>query len=155
VTILDDRPTAVSGRLDALVRDLLVEEGYPNRTEVTVHTVDAVSMAERNREAFGIQRPTDVLSFPVDGLMPGVVPDVADDGPPIVLGDVFIAPTIVAERASVHGFDEESELALMAVHGVLHLLGYDHAEPEDEKEMFELQRQLLLTFLATRGRPSA
>ena len=60
-----------------------------------------------------------------------------------------------SEQAREAGHATEEELLLLTTHGILHLLGYDHAEPEEEKEMFELQRQLLLTFLATRGRPTA
>ena len=143
MTILEDQPTSISGRLDALVRDVLIDRGYPDRTEVTIHTVDVDTIAERNREAFGKHHPTDVVSFPVEDLSPGAVPAVDDDGPPLVLGDVFIAPAIVSERAIQHGFDPDSELALMAVHGVLHLLGYDHVDDADAEAMETIETRVL------------
>ncbi len=69
-----------------------------------------------------------------------------------MLGDIVLCPAVAARQAQVAGHAAEEELLLLTVHGLLHLLGYDHAEAVEEKEMFELQRQLLLTFLATRGR---
>jgi probable rRNA maturation factor len=72
-----------------------------------------------------------------------------------VLGDIVLCPSFAAKQAAKAGHATEEELLLLTTHGILHLLGYDHAEPEEEKEMFELQRQLLLTFLAGRGRPEA
>ena len=70
-----------------------------------------------------------------------------------MLGDVVLCPRSPRSRPREAGHATEEELLLLTTHGILHLLGYDHAEPEEEKEMFELQRQLLLTFLAGRGRP--
>ena len=72
-----------------------------------------------------------------------------------MLGDIVLCPSVAEKQAATAGHATEEELLLLTTHGILHLLGYDHAEPEEEKEMFELQRQLLLTFLATRGRPGA
>jgi probable rRNA maturation factor len=143
VTILDDHPTSISGSLDALVRDVLVDQGFPDRTEVTVHTVDGAVMAERNADAFGRSEPTDVLSFPLEELSPGSIPGIADDGPPLMLGDVFIAPSVVLERAAMNGFDADSELALMAVHGVLHLIGYDHADDDAADAMESIESRIL------------
>ncbi len=91
--------------------------------------------------------PTDVLSFPMDELRPGT-PD--EPTPAGLLGDVVICPAVAEEQARVAGHSAEEEMLLLATHGILHLLGYDHAEPDEEREMFELQRRLLLTFLAQR-----
>ncbi len=143
MTILDDHPTRISGKLDALVRDVLADQGLPDRTEVTVHTVDIGVMTDRNSEAFGRAEPTDVLSFPVEQLSPGSIPGIADDGPPLMLGDVFISPDIVFERAARNGFDAESELALMAVHGVLHLIGYDHTDDASADVMEAIEARIL------------
>jgi probable rRNA maturation factor len=96
--------------------------------------------------------PTDVMSFPMDELRPGREGTDPQEG---VLGDIVLCPSVAERQARDAGHATEEELLLLTTHGILHLLGYDHAEPEEEKEMFELQRQLLLTFLATRGRPSA
>jgi probable rRNA maturation factor len=91
--------------------------------------------------------PTDVLSFPMDELRPGT-PD--EPTPAGLLGDVVICPPVAEVQALAAGHSAEEEMLLLATHGILHLLGYDHAEPDEEREMFELQRKLLLTFLAQR-----
>ena len=66
----------------------------------------------------------------------------------------MLCPSVAQKQAAEAGHATEEELLLLTTHGILHLLGYDHAEPEEEREMFELQRQLLLTFLSGRGRPA-
>ena len=66
-----------------------------------------------------------------------------------VLGDIVLCPSVAEKQAREAGHATEEELLLLTTHGILHLLGYDHAAPDEEREMFELQRQLLLTFLAT------
>jgi probable rRNA maturation factor len=91
--------------------------------------------------------PTDVLSFPMDELRPGTQDSPSPAGQ---LGDVVLCPAVAAEQALAAGHSTVDELLLLTVHGILHLLGYDHAEPDEEKEMFALQRRLLLTFLARR-----
>ena len=91
--------------------------------------------------------PTDVMSFPMDELRPGRE---GSTGEPGMLGDVVLCPEVAAAQAEAAGHSTAEELLLLTVHGILHLLGYDHAEPEEEKEMFDLQRKLLLTFLAGR-----
>ena len=69
-----------------------------------------------------------------------------------MLGDIVLCPSVAAAQAAAAGHDTMEELLLLTVHGVLHLLGYDHAEPDERVEMFELQRTILLTYLASRGR---
>jgi len=96
--------------------------------------------------------PTDVMSFPMDELRPGREDQDPQEG---VLGDIVLCPSVAATQAKEAGHAPDEELLLLTTHGILHLLGFDHAEPDEEREMFELQRQLLLTFLAGRGRPSA
>jgi probable rRNA maturation factor len=96
----------------------------------------------------GESGPTDVLSFPMDELRPGR--DGAPSGPGL-LGDVVLCPEVARSQAVVAGHTVAEELLLLTAHGVLHLLGYDHAEPDEEREMFDLQRRLLLTFLSTRS----
>ena len=91
--------------------------------------------------------PTDVMSFPMYELRPGRE---GDAGEPGMLGDVVLCPEVAAEQAKAAGHSTTEELLLLTVHGILHLLGFDHAEPAEEKEMFDLQRKLLLTFLANR-----
>ena len=89
--------------------------------------------------------PTDVLSFPMDELRPGAEGDPSEEG---ILGSVVLCPQVAAEQAREAGHSAVEEMLLLTTHGILHLLGFDHAEPEDEREMFALQRHLLLTFLA-------
>ena len=115
--------------------------------ELSVLLVDSDAMAALHVHWMDEAGPTDVLSFPMDELRPGT-----EDGEPEpgLLGDVVICPQVAADQAASTGHSAEHELHLLCTHGILHLLGYDHAEPEEEKEMFTLQRKLLLTFLATR-----
>lgn len=143
MTILDDHPTSISGALDALVRDVLIDQAYPERVEVCIHIVGSEIIRRHNAEALGKDQPTDVVSFPLEDLVPGAAPTVDPDGPPLILGDVFIAPEIVHERAARHGYDPDAEMALMAVHGVLHLLGYDHAEDDEAETMEAIETRIL------------
>jgi len=116
-------------------------------TELSIMLVEVDVMAELHVRWMDEPGPTDVLSFPMDELRPGREGDVT---PPGLLGDIVLCPEVAAQQARVAGHSTAEELLLLATHGILHLLGYDHAETADEKEMFELQRQLLLTFLAQR-----
>ena len=120
--------------------------------ELCIKAVDEDTIAELNLRWLEKEGPTDVLAFPMDELRPGLVNEDPEEG---VLGDLVLCPAVAQRQAETAGHATLAELDLLTVHGILHLLGYDHAAAEEEKEMFELQRQLLLTFLATRGRPSA
>ena len=91
--------------------------------------------------------PTDVMSFPMDELRPGRDGDPTPAG---ILGDVVICPEVAAAQAAEVGHTTAEELLLLLTHGILHLLGFDHVTPEQERQMFGLQRQLLLTFFALR-----
>ncbi len=110
--------------------------------ELSMVLLDTTAMADLHMRWMDLPGPTDVMSFPMDELEPGGRPDAADPGP-AMLGDIVLCPEFAAEQAAAAGHDLAHELALLTVHGVLHLLGYDHAEPDEEKEMFSLQRQLL------------
>jgi probable rRNA maturation factor len=116
-------------------------------TELSIMLVDVAVMAELHVRWMDEPGPTDVLSFPMDELRPGRDGDLTPAG---LLGDIVLCPEVAAQQARVAGHSTAEELLLLATHGILHLLGYDHAEPAEEKEMFDLQRQLLLTFLAQR-----
>ncbi len=116
--------------------------------ELAILFVDEAAMEQLHIRWMDEPGPTDVLSFPMDELRPGT----ADaPTPPGLLGDIVVCPTVAARQATSAGHTPEEEMLLLTTHGILHLLGYDHAEPEEEKEMFALQRRLLLTFLADRG----
>ena len=118
-----------------------------SETELSIMLVEVDVMAELHVRWMDEPGPTDVLSFPMDELRPGREGDVT---PPGLLGDIVLCPEVAAQQARVAGHSTAEELLLLATHGILHLLGYDHAETAEEKEMFDLQRQLLLTFLAQR-----
>ena len=120
--------------------------------ELAIVLVDEGAMEQLHVQWMDLPGPTDVMSFPMDELRPGTEDQ---PSPPGLLGDVVLCPQVAETQAKSAGHPLMDELLLLTTHGILHLLGYDHAEAEEEKEMFELQRQLLLTFLATRGRPTA
>jgi probable rRNA maturation factor len=120
--------------------------------DLCIRLVDEPAMEVLHVQWMDLPGPTDVMSFPMDELRPGREGVEPEEG---VLGDIVLCPSFAAKQAAKAGHATEEELLLLTTHGILHLLGYDHAEPEEEKEMFELQRQLLLTFLAGRGRPEA
>ena len=110
--------------------------------ELSMVLLDSNSMADLHMRWMDLPGPTDVMSFPMDELEPGGRPDAPAPGP-AVLGDIVLCPEFAAEQAAVAGHSLGHELALLTIHGVLHLLGFDHGEPAEEKEMFALQRQLL------------
>jgi probable rRNA maturation factor len=115
--------------------------------ELSMVLLDTAAMADLHMRWMDLPGPTDVMSFPMDELEPGGRPDAPEPGPSM-LGDVVLCPEFAAEQAAAAGHSLDHELALLTVHGVLHLLGYDHAEPEEEKEMFALQRRLLEEWVA-------
>ncbi|MGP7961291.1 rRNA maturation RNase YbeY [Sanguibacter sp. A247] len=117
------------------------------QTELSILMVDTDVMTDLHVQWMDEPGPTDVLSFPMDELRPGTEDEPTPAG---LLGDVVLCPVVAAEQATTAGHSTEEEMLLLTTHGILHLLGYDHAEPEEEKEMFALQRHLLLTFLASR-----
>ena len=129
---------------------VLEGEAYPAGTEVMLSLVDPGRIAELNGEYLGGAGPTDVLSFPIEDLTPGVVPAWPEGGPPLAIGDVVICPEVVAERAGEYGVGLDDEMALMVVHGLLHLIGYDHQTDEDAARMEGLERRHLAAVGRTR-----
>ena len=115
--------------------------------ELSMVLLDLNSMADLHMRWMDLPGPTDVMSFPMDELEPGGRPDAPEPGP-AVLGDIVLCPEFAAEQAAAAGHSLGHELALLTIHGVLHLLGFDHGEPAEEKEMFALQRQLLEEWVA-------
>ena len=107
---------------------------------VAIEFVDADRIAELNLEHRGKTGPTDVLSFPMDELRPTRDDEEPEPG---LLGDVVLCPVVAEAQAKTAGHSTEDELQLLCTHGMLHLLGYDHGEPAEEKEMFDEQRRLL------------
>lgn len=112
--------------------------------EASIHIVDLATIAELHVRWLDLEGPTDVMSFPMDELSPGGGgrPD-ADAPGPSMLGDIVLCPQFAEKQAAAAGHGLDHELALLTVHGCLHLLGYDHATPDEEREMFALQNELL------------
>jgi probable rRNA maturation factor len=111
--------------------------------DVAVMLVDEVAMEQLHVQWMGEPGPTDVLSFPMDELRPGRDGEVSSEG---ILGDIVLCPSVATKQAAEAGHPLMAELQMLTVHGVLHLLGYDHAEPDEEKEMFGLQADILASF---------
>ncbi len=105
--------------------------------------VDEAAMEQLHLQWMDEPGPTDVLSFPMDELRPG-----SDDfqTPAGLLGDIVVCPQVAIAQAETAGHSPLDEMLLLTTHGLLHLLGFDHAEPEDEKEMFGVQRDILVEF---------
>jgi probable rRNA maturation factor len=129
--------------LAAVARFALDQMRIHPLAELSVLLVDEPAMAELHERWMGEPGPTDVLAFPMDELrppQPGAREEAVDPG---LLGDVVLCPQVAAEQAAKAGHSTQDELELLSVHGILHLLGYDHAEPDEHKAMFGLQDQLL------------
>ena len=137
--------------LAALAEHVLAALRVHPLAELSVLLVEPAAMAELHARWMGEPGPTDVLAFPMDELHPG-----RGDGPdppePGLLGDVVLCPAIAREQARAAGHSATDELHLLCTHGILHLLGYDHGEPDEEREMFALQAQLLGSWQQAAGR---
>lgn len=140
-----------------LARDVLVAEGVRGDAELSLLFVDESAIAELNQRFMGADGPTDVLAFPIDDpVVAGRWPDAGSAGPdrddpeptdlPLLLGDVVVCPAVAERQAPTHAGTYDDELALLVVHGVLHVLGHDHAEPDETAVMQERERGLLDRF---------
>ena len=127
-------------RLSRLARYVLDAMRVHPLAELSLVLVDEAPMTDLNMRWMGESGPTDVLSFPMDELRPGGPGRTSDLG---VLGDVIICPQVAERQAKKAGHGLVAEIDLLCTHGILHLLGYDHAEPEEHKEMFGLQAEIL------------
>ncbi|MGQ0825391.1 MAG: rRNA maturation RNase YbeY [Actinomycetota bacterium] len=134
-----------------------VGERYGCGTEMSLLFVDETTIAELNERFLGVDGPTDVLAFPMDDDVPpgGRQPDQGGRGPgaptdpgdpPVLLGDVVLCPAIAKRQADERSAPLDDELALLVVHGVLHLLDYDHLEPEETALMRRREQELLDRF---------
>jgi probable rRNA maturation factor len=127
--------------------------------ELSIVLLDVEAMAALHRQWMDVEGPTDVMAFPMDA------EDLSSEhaessGPPrpdangvgALLGDVVLCPEVAAEQARHAGHSTEAELQLLCTHGILHLLGYDHGEPDEEREMFGLQARLVGDWAERSGR---
>lgn len=135
--------TADEARLSQLARYVLDELRIHPLAELSVILLDEAPMAELHLRWMDEPGPTDVLSFPMDELRPG---SLSGDSEPGILGDVIICPQVAERQAKQADHATQDELDVLCTHGILHLLGYDHAEPEEHQEMFGLQARLLAGF---------
>jgi len=134
--------------MNALAAHVLAAMKVHPDADLTIVFVDEVAMEKLHIEWMDEPGPTDVLSFPMDELRPGSDEKPTDPG---LLGDVVICPTVAERQAIGAGHSTDAEIRLLLTHGILHLLGFDHAEPDEEQAMFALQRQLLESFDAGRA----
>ncbi|MBI2708702.1 MAG: rRNA maturation RNase YbeY [Actinobacteria bacterium] len=152
-----DEPVAVD-RWAGLAEQVLTECGVRGDAELSVLFVDEQAMARLNERFMGQAGPTDVLSFPIDEdvVEVGRSPDSSTAGPdrpppeagdaPVLLGDVVICPAVAARQASAHAGSYDDEVALLVVHGVLHVLGMDHGDEGERAAMQARERDLLARF---------
>jgi probable rRNA maturation factor len=139
----------------SVARYALDEMGVNPLAELSVLLVDLDYMTELNHRWMGGDGPTDVLAFPMDEGSVDHGPGEGSGGEPALLGDIVLCPDVAAKQAVTAEHSTADELHLLTVHGVLHLLGYDHAEPDEEREMFGLQARLLSGWQAkAAGRPA-
>lgn len=152
----DDVPLELH-RWRSLALAALLEEGVRGACELNVYFVDETTIADLNSEHMGKVGPTDVLAFPLDGIevMESQGPGALSRGParphhdhddvPVLLGDVLVCPAVAVKQAPTHAGNLDDELALLIVHGTLHVLGYDHDVDEDRVKMREREVAILMT----------
>lgn len=151
IEIANESGTAIQeASIAAVARFAMDQLGVSPLAELSVLLVDSGVMTELHERWMGEPGPTDVMAFPMDEaddgeLLTGGRPD-SPAGSPALLGDIVLCPEIAAGQAAAAGHSVLDELHLLTVHGVLHLLGYDHAEHAEEHEMFALQGQILDEF---------
>jgi probable rRNA maturation factor len=139
-----------------LAEHVLRAERAPDDVEMALVFVDRGTITDLNVRYLGGTGPTDVLAFPLEDEIPvGRMPDQGGRGPgaasepaepPMAIGDVIVCPDVARVQAEEHGVPLDDELALLVVHGTLHLFGYDHAEPDDAARMQARERTLLASF---------
>lgn len=144
VFVADEQSEAVDV---AAMRDLaglvLESEQCPVESEVSVILVGEEEMAGYNHRFLNRTGPTDVISLPIEDAVPGRPPGAVAGGPPPMLGDVILAPSYIRRQAVALEEDFDDEMALMVVHGMLHLLGYQHESDADAERMEERERSIL------------
>lgn len=144
IEIANETPTSADiHALEQLARFVLDQLKVNPMVELSIRLVEVEPMTALHVHFMKEPGPTDVLAFPMDEL--GDQRDDLDspDAPPTLLGDVVLCPDVAADQAKQAGHSLDDELQMLCTHGILHLLGYDHGEPDEEREMFGLQGQLL------------
>jgi len=153
IEIQNESGVAVDTRaLERLARHVLDEMRVNPLVELSVRLVTVDTMTAYHERFMNEPGPTDVLAFPMDELHDQRVDNDDEDAPPTLLGDVVLCPEVADRQAILAGHSAEAELHLLCAHGVLHLLGYDHADEAEEREMFGVQSRLLDSWAAARNR---
>ena len=155
----EDHPITVARWAD-LAKRVLIARGVKGETEVSLLFLDEDAIAALNEQFLGKSGPTDVLSFPIEdepgptgrspdfgGSGPGASPE---EGALTLLGDVVICPAVAARNAVEHEVSLDDEIALLVVHGLLHLLGMDHEDEAEAERMEALEQQLLNRYYRTK-----
>ncbi len=154
VEILDDILTEESTRFCAVLEQVATfgvkEELKKDNFEITVTLTDGETIREINAEHRGIDAETDVLSFPLWNIPEGEEPFVNPETDDIMLGDIIISLPRLKEQAEEYGHSPKREAAYLCIHGVLHLLGYDHMEQEEKQQMRQREEELLARLNLTR-----
>ncbi len=146
IEILDESGSGLDVKhFSRLARFVMDQMRVHPLAELCIKAVDESTIAELNERWMEKEGPTDVLAFPMDELRPGLVNEDPEEG---VLGDLVLCPAVAARQGEAAGHGTLAELELLTTHGILHLLGYDHAEPEEHRVMFGLQDQLLAQWRA-------
>ncbi|WP_075890185.1 MULTISPECIES: rRNA maturation RNase YbeY [Actinomyces] len=146
--VINETDHDIDGSEFVALADYVLDQMHVSTSvELNILFIDPEPMADLHVRWLDLEGPTDVMSFPMDELRPGTPEHPTPAG---TLGDICICPQVAEEQAHAAGHSTAEEMLMLATHGMLHLLGYDHAEPDEREEMFGLQRKLLLTFLATR-----
>ena len=153
---IDEQPDEVIelARWVDLAKSVLSDSGVRGEAELSLLFVTESVIADLNKRYMGKDGPTDVLAFPIDDpIDAGRWPDSGSTGPdreppelselPLLLGDVVVCPAVAARQAPTHAGSFDDEVALLVVHGVLHVLGMDHADPEETAVMQARERELL------------
>lgn len=130
----------LASQLAGLLGDVLDLEGVTGRAEVGLHLVGTGEIQRLNAEHMGVDAPTDVLSFPVDGSGGA---DSDGDTPPPLVGDVVLCAEVARRNAASHAGTELDECRLLVVHGALHLCGWDHSDSQERAAMWARERQVM------------
>lgn len=151
IEILDESGSGLDvAHFSGLARFVMDRMRVHPQAELCIKAVDEATIAELNEKWMEKEGPTDVLAFPMDELRPGLVNEEPEEG---VLGDLVLCPAVAERQGEAAGHGTLAELELLTTHGILHLLGYDHAEPEEHAVMFGLQDQLLAQWRANDEAP--
>jgi probable rRNA maturation factor len=152
IEIANESGVAVDEKtLEKLARFVLDDLGVHPLVELSIRLVDVDAMTALHVHFMDEPGPTDVLAFPMDELHDHRDDVESPDGPPTMLGDVVLCPAVAAQQAREAGHSTEAELHLLCTHGILHLLGYDHGDPAQEREMFGHQTRLLTGWSVVRS----